>query len=179
MAVSDINLLKRKGANTSLDAWDQKLRTIAIWSIGFVLASGIIIGGVFFYVSARTQSLNNDKIAIISQIQQQSVKEGILVSLKQRIAVADKAMKSAFSWGKLFPLLAEIAPVNEYSNVAVDEKGGVATTLRLASVDEAVTVVQQMIDHYHSQAIKNAQIASFGMGKDGTVQLGFMMTPAL
>lgn len=179
MSASDINLLKSTDANRAISILDGKLRQVAFWSIGIMFGVGVLLGSAYFFVSYRTQVLNSAKVQVVSQIQAQSVKEGILLSLKQRISIVNKALKVAVPWGNLFPLLSSIAPLSTFNGVTIGENGKVVTSLVLPNVDSAVLVVQNVIAAHDAGSLRNAQMDSFSIGEDSTVQMALSFTPKL
>ncbi len=180
MSTSEINLLKRSG-NTlrTLTDLEDKLRVIAWWSLVALLAAGIILGTAFFYLSSRSDQLQSQSAQLGRQIDAQLVKEGILTSLKQRADVAKNALDAARPWGNLFPILSMIALPTQLKSISIDESAHVRLTMILGSVDDAVTVVTNMIALSGQHTIRAPQLISFVIKADGTVQMGVSFIPTL
>ncbi len=179
MESANINLLKKTGGSAGFKDLEARLRLISLWSLGILFGIGITVGISYFVIASRAQALNNEKVDLAVQIQAQSVKEGIIISLKQRIVLAGKALSSTTNWAKLFPLLTAIAPAEAYDSLTVDGTGHVAVQFKLGSVDAVVTLVKNVIDLSDNGSLRLSQLTSFSMLADGTVQLGLTFVPML
>lgn len=180
MASNDINLLKRTaGGIAQLAFYEERLRAISWWALVALLVTGVIIGTSYVMVSQRVRSLEDEQSKLSQQISAASVKEGILLSLKQRLGVASKALAAARPWGKLFPLLDTIAPSSSFSTVSIDDLGRVNAVLELSTMEEAVAVVTNTLGLADQKLLRSAQLLSFSLRENGTVQLGLSFLPIL
>lgn len=179
MSSSSINLLQRNaGPVREITELEDKLHLASLWALGILIGSGIIIGAAFLFLTSTVKSLETSKIDLGRQINQQSDKEGILLALKDRTGIAGKALASAKSWGDLFPLLSRIAD-GGFVSVSADENGRVTTELTVNSVDEAATIVSNMISLTGDKALKAAQLTSFVISEDGGIRLSLSFIPVL
>jgi hypothetical protein len=157
--------------------YEGKIRAIAWWGLLGLLGTGIVLGTVYFVISGRFKSLETQRAQIASQLRLASDKEGIVISLKQRILVAQKALDVARPWGKLFPLLEKVDSVDHFVTLTIDESGRVSTILEVGSIDEAVTVVTNTLDLAGQRALRSPQLLSLSLRETGTVQLGLSFIP--
>lgn len=179
MASTDINLIKRSagGVFGPLAGYEEKLRVFSWWSLLALLGAGVIIGAMYLMINVRLHQLENKKLQLTQRINAASTKEGIIISLKQRIVVAQKALDAARPWGKLFPLLEQIAPVSQFATVTVDENGRVSTILEVNSIDDAVTVVTNAVNLFHTKVLRAPQLLSLSLRDTGTVQVALSFIP--
>lgn len=178
MATNEINLLKRNTqAIGAMHDLEDKLRLAAWWSLVALFAAGILIGTAYMVLNARTSALENRNAGFARQINAQSIKEGILVSLLGRTQVAGKAVHAARPWGNLFPLLNTVSSEEYYRALTVDEAGKVSVQMKLDSVDQAVEIVNTMIDLNADQDLRFPYLQAFTIQDDGTINMGMTFVP--
>lgn len=158
---------------------EDKLRLAAWWCLIALLAAGIVIGTSYFYLNAKTDQLNAKNADLGKQIDAQLVKEGILSSLKARVGIAKKSLDSARPWGNLFPILTSVALPTQLKSISIDETAHVNVVLLLGSVDDAVTVVTNVISLAGQHVVRQPQLLTFAIKGDGTVQMGISFIPVL
>ena len=180
MNTREINLLKNAGATGSVfPELETKLRVAAWWSLVGLLAFGIVLGTAYVVLNAQVAKMQDEKVRLTQSINAQSVKEGLLLSLEQRADLAGKALTAARPWGNLFPLLTQIGQASEFVSINVDEVGKVNVMFKLASVDDAVRVVSNIISLAQSQSLRLPQLLSFTVQNDATVAMGVSFVPNL
>lgn len=178
MSNSEINLIKRDVSSfRKLSVIEDKLRLVVWWSLGILFVVGVAIGISYFVISAKTKSLEAKKIELTRQINLQNIKEGILLSLKERTAIAGKALDAAKPWGKLFTLLTTIADESNYAALSIEESGRVTTVMNLASIDDAVNVVSNVIILVGEKSLRSPQLVSFVFKEDTSVQISLSFNP--
>lgn len=180
MSTLEINLLKRDaGSARAFSDLEQKFQIGAWWSLIGLLACGIIIGTTFFILQATsTRSISqNDRLR--KQIDSQLLKEGILLSLKERTIIAGKALDADRPWGNLFPILSNLALQENIKSLSVDETGKVNLNLLFGSIDDAIVLVNNAVTLVDGLSIHSPQLVSFALREDGSVQLGLSFVPAL
>lgn len=178
MSNSDINLIRKDvSSSRKFSVLEEKLRLAAVWLLGGVFVTGVAIGTIYLYINFRVRSLEVTKANLTQQINLQSAKEGILLSLKERTSVAGKALEVAKPWGKMFTVLQEIAPEEQYNSLTVDETGKVTTTLFLGSIDESVAIVLNLVRLVDERKLRTPQLLSFSLKEDATVLMGISFFP--
>jgi hypothetical protein len=180
MSNEEINLLKRDFSSVGVTAeMENKMRAVAWWSLIALFVVGIILTSVYFLLSSRVNQLQGDIKNVSIQINAESVKEGILLSLKERSDVAKKALDAARPWGNLFPLLTRMAQSTQLHSLTIDESGKVSLLLMLPSIDDAVSVVTNIILMTQEKVLRSPQIISLIVQQDSMVQLNVSFTPVL
>lgn len=178
MSDAQINLIKRDVRSMGeFSRLEEVLRIAALWSLAGLFVAGLIIGGLFLILRSRTQQAEEAKVRIVREINTQSAKEGLLLSLKDRIGIAGKALDAAKPWGKLFAVLGEISNAGTFSSISIDETGRVNTALELVSLDDAVSVIGNLMVLSSEKALRTPQMLSFALKDDGAVQLSISFFP--
>ncbi len=156
---------------------EELLRVAAVWSLAGLFVTGLIIGGLFLFLRNRTQQAEQTKVRIVREINTHSAKEGLLLSLKDRISIAGKALDAAKPWGKMFAILEQISNTGTFSSISIDETGRVNTALELVSIDDAVSVIGNLMVLSSEKALRTPQMLSFALKDDGIVQLTISFFP--
>ncbi len=178
MSNSPINLIKKDVSSfRKLSVIEDKLRLATWWFLGVLFVIGLGIGISFFLISARMRDLESRKVELTKQINLQNVKEGILLSLKERTSIAGKALDAAKPWGKLFTLLVAIADETNYNSLSIEESGRVTTVLNLVNIDDAVLVISNTMSLVQEKSLRSPQLVSFTFKDDGTVQVSLSFVP--
>lgn len=180
MSNSEINLIKKDVSSFRKIAFlEEKLRRATWWSLGVLLTGGIVIGISFLVMSSKMKALESRKIELTKEINLQTVKEGILLSLKDRTSIAGKALDAAKPWGKLFTLLGLIASESHYSALSIEESGRVTANIYPGNIDDAVSVVSNIMSLADEKMLRSPQLISFVFKEDGVVQLSVSFHPIL
>lgn len=177
-----INLFSSKSNKSPIvQKYEDQLRFIAWIALIFLFTAGAIVGSTYGYVYYKTAQLTEGKQALTRSIAALSVREGLLLALKQRIQIVGNVGKYARPWGGLFPILAAISPAQQYSSLSIDEAGKVTVYLELQSIEEALITAHSVIDLAMGDArqLKNPQLLALIYREDGTVQLGVSFFPIL
>lgn len=172
MAKEEINLMKgASGSKGKLGSLELTLTKLTWWALGGLFSIGLIIGVIYFFGLSKQKQLEAIKEELRIVIQQEVVKEGLLVSLKQRSVIASKALEAAKPYGKLFPLLQTIAPQNYYTSLSIDDVGRSTVSLELPSVEDAVSTIANVLVQTEEKKLRNPQMMSFYLKETGVVQL--------
>lgn len=176
----EINLLDRSDPDGGKRASAEGvIRRIAWLSLAALFVSGIVTAGLFLFTRNAVVTLEGIKIQMLRDIQAQSVKEGLLLSLKERTAVASRALDAAKPWGKLFSILGGVAPGISFSSIAVNETGQVNASLELSTLDETFVVASHVMTLSAERKIRSPQMQSFTIREDGSIQLTLLFHPIL
>ncbi len=174
---ASINLLQQKlGPTREVAELEDKLRVAAVWALGAMVLCGVAIGSTYAYFSSSLASLQAEKARVARLINEQSNKEGILLSLKDRTGIAAKALDAAKPWGDLFPLLTQISG-GGYKNVSVDEIGRVNAELSANSIDDAVNVVSNVLALADDRVIRSPKLNMFLIGDEGQIRYVISFVP--
>lgn len=180
MSSLQINLIQGDvGRLAGLVHIEDTLRRIAWIALLSILVCGSIIGAGYIYTMRTLEASELQTERLSRDINAQSVKEGLLLSLVERTAIASRALESAKPWGKVFAVLTEVSSQDSYNSVSIDESALATSTLELGSVDEAVVVVTNIMSLTEDRLLRSPQILSFSMRENGTIQMTVSFHPVL
>lgn len=166
-----INLLRTKSTSPELLYWANRLRVAGIVSVGALLISGLVLGGVYLFLRKDTERLEQNKSELISRVSQERVKEGLLLSLKQRIGVAAKIQETEHSLGVVLDTVNRIADAKELIAVTSDEKQQIRIIVKTGSVEEAARVIANVLRMVQAKLVINPQLVGLDLGSDGSVRI--------
>src|SRR3990167_5601046 len=104
MAITDnINLLT-PSAKLSPEATrvTKQLQTVSSIALALFLVVGVVVGSAYLVLRIRHQDLSVRLAQIQQEISAKTVAEGLLVSIKDRVRVADKILATTPAWQTLF-----------------------------------------------------------------------------
>ena len=89
MAKPEINLLKKSSsARGTITTIERYLSLMMWWSLTGLLVLGVLIGTGYLYARYQADQVSQKNDTLLQSIRAQTVKEGFLVSLKQRAFIA-------------------------------------------------------------------------------------------
>lgn len=178
MPDTQINLIPKKvGGLRQISQLEEPLRRAALWFLGILFIAGLVIGITYTVTQNRIQQLEETRTRVIADINAQSVKEGILLTLKERAGIAAKALEAAKPWGKLFSVLGSLTGEGAFNSVSVDENGRVSTVIELNSIDETVTLITNIMNIARDRQLRTPQMLSFAFHEDGRIQISLSFYP--
>jgi len=180
MPDTQINLIqKAAGGLHQFSRLEEPLRRASLWFLGVLFVAGLAIGITFTVVRSQIQQFEQTRARVVREINAQSVKEGILLSLKERTGIAGKALEAAKPWGKLFSVLSSLASEDAFNSISVDESGRVSTALELSSIDDTVTLITNTMNLAYDRQLRMPQMLSFAFREDGRIQISLSFFPIL
>lgn len=180
MSDTKINLIRGEGRQLAgIIRLEEVLRRLSWIILTAVLAVSLVIGFLYLYTSRSMKAAEQRNVRLNQTLNAQSIKEGLILSLVERTRIASKALAAAKPWGKIFSLLTQAAPESTYRTVGIDDTALVTSTLELGSIDEAVTVVVNMISLATNRLLRSPHIQSFSMQEDGSIQMTVSFHPML
>lgn len=181
MKSSDINLLKAKTLLTpEMAAIEEQLRKTSLILLVFLFLTGIFFGVGYLILRQKYASLSYERQAAMTAISGEISKEGLLMSLKDRLTIAGKVVDIQESWPGVFDLTARIVR-NKKTAFAINDKREIGLTIKTDSLEEAFFVVDQILTEESSKMLANPVLNGVQYQKDGSIQLSvtFIATPTL
>ena len=168
---STINLLHTRSASPEVALWANRLRMAGYIAIGGLLMLGLLLGGAYVFLRRETEALAQRKTALVSQISQERAKEGLLLSLKQRVGVAAKIQETQRSLGAVLDTINRIADANQLLGVTSDEKQQIRIIVKTGSVEEAAGVIANVLRMATAKRVINPQLIGLDVSSDGSVRI--------
>ena len=166
-----INLLRTTSASPELALWANRLRVASYIAVGGLLTLGLLLGGVYAFLRRETDALEQNKAQLVSRISRERAKEGLLLSLKQRIGVAAKIGETQRSLGAVLDTINRIADANQLLGVTSDEKQQIRIIVKTGSVEEAAGVIANVLRMELAKRVINPQLVGLDLGSDGSVRI--------
>lgn len=180
MAAGDINLLKsRSSLSPQILAIQEQLRWVGAGSILLVIILALGIGVTYLIFLQQRQALETRRKQVLSAIANESVKEGLYFSVRQRLPVVEKALGMQQPWGSLLDDINTIARPPDLSSVVVDEQNIVVLSIKATSVEQTADMVNAVVRLVQERRIKNPQLLGLQLSKEGNVQINLSYIPTL
>lgn len=155
------------------------LRRISYGSLILFIVLGVIVGGIAAYLSARENNLTAQKDALTATMNQVSVKEGLLLTVRQRVSVIDKITLSQKQIAPLFTAIDNILSGGQLISLSLDEVGQTVLTAHVNTLENAISLVDSLLASSQSKALTKPALTSFTIAKDGGFDIAVSFVPKL
>lgn len=180
MAAGDINLLKsRSSLSPQLLAIQEQVRWVGLGSLALVILVAVGLGATYMIFLQQRQALETRRKQVLSAIANESVKEGLYFSIRQRLPVVEKAFGVQKPWGTILDDVYTIARPPDLASVVVDDQNVVVLSVKTTSVEQTAVVVNAVVRLVQEKRIKSPQLLGLQLTKDGTVQVNLSYIPTL
>lgn len=173
MAISDINLIKAHTEfSPELITIERRLKTASFIAIMSLLVGGLLVGGTYFFLQARLESLKQEEHRLMDSLSRTSQKEGLYLSLKDRVSLVSKVVAQQISQADVLPILGRIAPPGQsVAGFSVDEKRSVSVGIVATSVEDLAASVTRVVEEAKSQHIRNPVLEGVTLTKEGAFRM--------
>jgi hypothetical protein len=167
-----INLIRTKTSSSpQLDAIEASLRRTGYIGVVLFLCASCVIAMVYFLFYFEESSLQKEKADLTRRVNAAKNKEGLLLAIRDRTKTVEKAMANQKPWVKVLDLVETFAVPPNLGTITVDEQNKVVITLKAASLDEVLKMVNTIIASAKDNHLKDPQLISFQFGKGGIAEL--------
>lgn len=180
----------------SINLFDTKTSLTPVWQmvekyllisrqflLGFVLIAGCILVATYGVVRFRTTQLDAEQKQLTQTIQTQKVKEGLLLALRARISSLKKIMDVQFSVAPYIDTTLLLSRPPLLRSFTIGEKNTVQISVTLPNIGDAVSLMTNVVKLVNDNSIRNPNLTSLSVDKDGSVTLGLsysvLLKPAL
>ena len=179
-----INLFDTKASLTPVwQTVEKYLLVIRQYLLGFVLAIGIVLVVTYGVIRIRTMQLDTDQKQLSQTIQNQSAKEGQLVILRARITSLKKILDAQLSVAPYIDTTLLLARPPSLTSFSIGELNTVQISVAFPAVDQAVSMMEAVVRLVEENKIRNPNLTSLTVGKDGSIMMGItysvLLKPAL
>lgn len=179
MKSSDINLLKAKTLLTpQMVAVEKQLKKTSLIILVFLVFTGMLFGMGYLVLRQKYEILFQKRQAAIAAISREIRKEGLLMSMKDRITNVKKVFDVQESWPGVFDLTARIVG-SKKTSFSINDTREIGLTIKTDSLEEAFVVVDQVLTEAKSQLLTHPVLGAVQYQKDGSVQLSLTFIPIL
>lgn len=178
MASNDINLLQAK---TTLDPGEQALeewlRMSALILLGILVVGGVLVGSAYWFLQTKYNALFGEKRRLTSAIASQAKKEALFLSVKDRVGVAQKVYTNRSSWSPVLNTITKITNVARLTSITVDDSKVVTITLTSPSLDDAIRLLNDIVQLTNQKQIRSPQLVSFQLDERGGLRVVISFMP--
>ncbi|MFZ2024962.1 MAG: hypothetical protein WAV51_01590 [Microgenomates group bacterium] len=180
MESNSINLFQNQVVySPKLALIERFLRTARYIFLSFVFGVGIITLIVYFVFQLQHQSLDTKREELYTIVKNDVTKEALLLSLRSRVSALKKIMTYQISIAPYIDTTLLIAVPPRLTSFSLGEANSIHIGVEAATVEEAITVMETVIQLTNDNKIKNPTVTSILLNKDATVTLGFTYTVVL
>ena len=170
--MANINLLKTKsGISAQLVVLGEWLSRIGIAALLLVLVAGAGLATAYVWLAQDIRRQEDTKTRLVAELEQNRQKEGLLISLKRRAAVAEKIRIVQRPLGGLFTITSSFVPEGKLVSLRMDEQLQVQVQAQAASIEEVAIIILGLESLARDKRIINPQLVGLDIGKDGSVRL--------
>lgn len=162
---------------------EKYLLLIRQYLLGFVLVVGIVLVVTYSVVRFRVMQLDIDQKQFSQTIQNQSVKEGLLLALRARITSLKKILDAQLSVAPYIDTTLLLARPPELTSFSIGEKNTVQISVDLPDIGQAVSMMEGVVKLVEENKIRTPNLTSLTVDKDGFIKMGItysvLLKPAL
>lgn len=176
----NINLIKSTTTEyPQLGRLSSLLTRLSIGSIVLLLVSGFTVSALFLFFESRIKDLTNQKEVLSAAIAQDSVKEGLLNSVKDRVAVIDKLSKEQKNVRSFFTILTQIFKTGQIVALSMDDLDNTVVNVHVDSIAEAAEIVDSLRKVVSATQARKPELVALTLGKDGGFLMSISYIPAI
>lgn len=167
-----INLIQSKiRLSPQIEIAGELLHKISLWALGTLILTGVIVSGIFFYLQARQSQLTDTKNQLVSAIAQQTAKEGILFTLKHRVALVEKMFGVQKPVGQAIETVVGFIDPSALASVSLDDHNKAVVSIRAQSISQIAGMVSAVVKSASDGVIRVPQLLSFSLRPGGAVDV--------
>lgn len=175
---SDINLLKAKTMLTpQLLAAEQQLRTISLIFLILLLFTGIFFGVGYVILRQKYQQVSEQKQTVMAAISGELRKEGLYLSIKERLALASGILEAQRSWLGVLDLIGRVIGQQSRMSFTVDQQDAVGLNVTNSTLEETFVFMDRVLSEVAAKNMANPILESVKYNMDGSVQVQLTFTP--
>ncbi len=177
MAAS-INLIRTKpGIPGYLGSIARPLRLGSFILFGVTVFGGIIVGLATLIIGDQYRKLVNAKDQYTKTIINNKTREELIVGIRQRLAVIEKARALQYGWSSVLDQIITIAPASSIRSLSTDDKQTVLLTVDAHTTKDAQAIVDAVLEQYSDKTITRPQLVSLTVDKDGQYAMTLSLVP--
>jgi hypothetical protein len=167
-----INLIRTKTAlSPQVEMAAAYLRKLSLWALVILIVSGVVVSGIFYYLRVRQDQLVNTHRQLSESITQNTTKEGLLFTVKQRAALTNKILGIQQPVSKVFDTLSTVNTSGQMTDVSLDDHNTVLLTIHAESITDVVTIADALMGQVKENRVRSPQLVSLSLGKSGGVDV--------
>lgn len=175
-----INLISTAtGRSPELIRLESIIRKAGIASLIFVIVTGLLIGGTFFFFTVYQASLLSQKNSLIDSINQSALKEALLVSVQQRVSTVKKATADIKSFTPFYTIISQLTPPQNILTITLDDNNRAVLQTHVGTIDDAVKLTDTLLSVVKDGKASKPQLVGFNIQQDGSFDVTLAFVPKL
>ena len=180
MENNPINLFQSQSIiSPKLALLERYLRGARTFLLFIVVGVGAITLMVYFIFSLQRRTLDGQRQELFTSVKENVVKEALLLTLRARVASLKKIMTYQISIAPYIDTTLLIASPPRLASFSLGDGNSIHIGVEAQSVEEAISVVESVMQLTNENKIKNPMVTSILLNKDATVSIGFSYTVIL
>lgn len=177
---TEINLISTAAQlSPSFMHLSEKLKAASRMLLPIFFAVSILTAGSYAILRTQVRSLAGKTASIRSQIADQAEKQALLGLVRDRSKIVGKLVSGKVQWDRALTQFLGVAPSGTLASVAFDEKRRVVLTMRMNTLDEAITAITALMKETEEKRMLLPEIVSFQIDGNGMSRLVVAYTPVL
>ena len=179
MAVTQeyINLFKTKAISEKFLDVATQLRRMSYLALFILVIIGGAVGFAFVFIRGVHESRTNEKNRLTQTLTQYNRREGLLLSVKERVETVKKVDATRKPWVDIVNAVSQVAAPPQLQAIVQDDQNRMALNIRVETLEETLTMTQTVLSLTRENLIKNPQLSSLTINRDGTIAFGFSFIP--
>lgn len=177
MAAS-INLIRSKpGIPGYLGNIARPLRIGSFVLFGITILGAIIVGLTTLIIGDQYHKLVSAKDQYTKTIINNKVREELIIGIRQRLGVIEKARALQYGWSTAMNTIVTIAPVASIRTISTDDKQTVLLSVDSHTTKDAQAIVDAVLSQFSDKLITQPQLISLSVDKDGQYAMTLSFIP--
>lgn len=173
-----INLIRTKsGIPGYYGSIARPLRIGSLILFGATVCGGILVGLATLIIGDQYRKLVTAKDQYAKTIINNKSREELIVGIRQRLAVIEKARALQYGWSTVLDQIVTIAPASSIRSLTTDDKQTVLITVDAHATKDAQKIVDAVLAQYTDKTITRPQLASLSVDKDGQYAMTLSFVP--
>jgi len=175
-----INLLRAKiGISPKLTAIGKELRRVSIILTSIVVGVGLLTSVAYIVLNRNFKEHERVKNQMIDAIRSETKKEGLYVSVQDRLRAIEQILAQAYPWDSALNAILGLGTIDQFKSLAIDDQGQVSIRMDSPTFEDARSVIEKIVTHIIEKDITVPRLATLQLDEEGKIHmaLSFQFKP--
>lgn len=175
-----INLLRAKtGISPKLTAIGKELRIVSIILTSIVVGVGLLTSVGYVVLNRNFKEHERIKKQMLDAISSQTKKEGLYVSVQDRLRVIDQILAQGYPWDSALTSILGLGSADQFKSLSIDDAGQVSLRMDSPTFEDARMVIEKIVTHIIEKDITVPRLATLRLDEEGKIHmaLSFQLKP--
>jgi len=167
-----INLLRTKtGISPKLTAIGKELKVVSIILSTTVVVFGLLTAVAYFILNKNYQEHVGVKKQMEASIVSESKKEGLYISIQDRLRSIENILIQAFPWDSAFTTILTLALPNQIKSLTIDDTQQVSMRIDTATFEDARDVIEKIVTYIQQSRIIKPNLTRLQLDPEGNIRM--------